>query len=405
MRILVGADVPCDPNAGAAGTVYHTSRALRELGHQVDEIWEDDLGRRIGHGNLHYLLELPRRYRKAVGRKCAETEYDVIQLSQPHAHLAARDHQRRRRPGVFVNRSHGVEPRVEQAVRECRVRLGLRENRSPQSLLSPILRRWIARHWPAAAQNSDGVIVPCEDDREYLISRLGVEPGKVRTIHHGVPEAFLRRNAAPPGEERLRGMLHVAQLAPFKGPHILARVVNETLARHRDLTFTWVCSASHHDRARALFTPRVVGRVRLLDWMPQDDLIAVYDRHGIFLFPSLAEGAAKASLEAMSRGLCVVASNNSGMKDYITHEESGLLAPAGDVRAFVAHVDRLLDEKELSCRLSEGARAAAGSYSWKRCAEKATEFYEELLARKHGRRLRVCLSDHRPHAAGENSGT
>ena len=45
MKILVGADVPPDPNSGAAGTVYQTNAALRELGHDVDEIWANDIGR------------------------------------------------------------------------------------------------------------------------------------------------------------------------------------------------------------------------------------------------------------------------------------------------------------------------------------------------------------------------
>ncbi len=62
LRILVGADVPPDLNPGASGTVLQTNLALRELGHHVDEIWADDLGRRIRHGNLHYAFELPRAY-------------------------------------------------------------------------------------------------------------------------------------------------------------------------------------------------------------------------------------------------------------------------------------------------------------------------------------------------------
>ncbi|MBE9203856.1 hypothetical protein IQ218_10925 [Synechocystis salina LEGE 06099] len=67
LRILTVADTPCDPNSGAAGTVYYTNQALRQLGHEVDEIWADDLGpRRIAHGNLHSLLEQPRAYRIAV---------------------------------------------------------------------------------------------------------------------------------------------------------------------------------------------------------------------------------------------------------------------------------------------------------------------------------------------------
>ena len=36
MRFLVGSDYAPDPNAGAAGTIYWTNRALESLGHEVD---------------------------------------------------------------------------------------------------------------------------------------------------------------------------------------------------------------------------------------------------------------------------------------------------------------------------------------------------------------------------------
>ena len=92
MRILVGAAVPSNPNSGAAGTVFHINKTLRELGHEVDEIWAPDIKRKIQHGNLHYLLELPCAYRNAVRERTETRQYDVIQLSQPHAFLAAKDH-------------------------------------------------------------------------------------------------------------------------------------------------------------------------------------------------------------------------------------------------------------------------------------------------------------------------
>ena len=95
LRILVGADVPPDPNAGAAGTVWQMNQALRKRGHVVDEIWDRDLGRRIRHGNLHYLLELPHAYARAVRERLAKASYDVIELNQPHAYLAARRHRQR----------------------------------------------------------------------------------------------------------------------------------------------------------------------------------------------------------------------------------------------------------------------------------------------------------------------
>ena len=90
LRVLMMSDTPADPNRGAAGTEVRTMHALRALGHEVDAIWADDLGRRIQHGNLHILLEQPRAYERAVVAALARKEYDVVHLNQPHGFRAAR---------------------------------------------------------------------------------------------------------------------------------------------------------------------------------------------------------------------------------------------------------------------------------------------------------------------------
>src|SRR2546426_12134532 len=90
LRILLMADVPRDPNAGAAGTEVQTSEALQRLGHEVDEVWAPRLGRRIAHGNLHYLIELPRAYRREMKRARPPKRYDGIHLQPPPRHPPAK---------------------------------------------------------------------------------------------------------------------------------------------------------------------------------------------------------------------------------------------------------------------------------------------------------------------------
>ena len=67
-------------------------------------------------------------------------------------------------------------------------------------------------------------------------------------------------------------------------------------------------------------------------------LVQVYDRHGVFLFPSFFEGFGKAFLEAMSRGLVVIASDVGGMHDLIRDGENGFLVAPGDAAALAMRV-------------------------------------------------------------------
>ena len=382
LRILIGADVPPDPNAGAAGTVWHTTEALRALGHEVDAFWADDLPHRIRHGNLHYLLELPRAYRDAVRERCARKDYDVIQLSQPHAWLAAKDHRTSRRPGVCVNRSHGWELLADEALRVWHRKLGVPQNRFPRSLLSPAITALLHRQAWKAVRWSDGVLVPATDIRDFIVDRMGASAEKVACVPHGVQETFVARPLAPMDDARRRRILYVGQFAFIKGPNILAQVLAGALKRNPDASATWVCSVAHHAAARALLDDDTAQRVDLLDWRPQEELLELYDTHGILVFPSFYEGAAKACLEAMVRGLCVVATDVGAMRDYITDGVSGFLAPAGNVTAFETSVARVMDDGDLARRISTEAHRAVAGLTWRRCAEGATELYSRLLAER-----------------------
>jgi len=386
LRILSMANVPPDPNSGAAGTVWHTNVALRALGHEVDELWVDDLPkRRIRHGNLHSLLEQPRSYRSALRARLRQRRYDVVQISQPQAYLAARALRQDDFGGVVVNRSHGVELRVETVVPAWHRRLGVAESRSP--LLSSALRSLLARQWRGVARDCDGVVVGCEMDRQFLLRNLGMAPERVLAAAHGVAEDFLV--APPPASDpdRWRRILHVGQFAFIKGTHVLAEVVSRTLEAEPQAEFSWVCNAANHDSARKLFPAGIVDRVRLLAQVPFADLVGLYDRHGIFLFPSLFEGFGKAAAEAMARALFVVASDEGGMHDCISNGRDGVLCPVGDVEAFTSATLAALRDPQRAASVGAAAAATGQRLTWGACAAKATDFYRYLLAARqlHGR--------------------
>src|SRR5437763_14926263 len=109
--------------------------------------------------------------------------------------------------------------------------------------------------------------------------------------------------------------------------------------------------------------------------MPQENLIDVYDGHGIFLFGSFFEGFGKVFLEAMSRGLAVVATNVAGARDIIIDGENGVLVPPGDAAAMADAVTSLLADPERAASLAVHAAATARTYTWDRVARETAAFY------------------------------
>lgn len=382
LRILVAADVPPDPNAGASGTVFQMNAALRRLGHEVEEIWGPELGRRIQHGNLHYLLELPLTYRKALRQRLKRTAYDVVEFNQPHAYLAAAEFGRRSSSGIFVNRSHGHEVRSEEALAPWRASLGVKSHTGLKRFISSCLRKLLDRQWAKIARSADAFHVSCRDDAEFIQQRYSVAPDRIGVVTQGIPESFCDQPAIALTSSRMRRMLYVGQLAFFKAPMVLAAAVSTILGQHPEMTMSWVCSASHHIEAAKLVEPAVRHRVTFLDWMSQESLRSILDEHGVFLFPSFFEGFGKAPLEAMARGLCVVASDTGGMRDFIVDGVSGRLVPIGQPALMVEAVNQLVMNFECAQKISLSARETAIQHRWDRCAVELTEHYHRWLEQK-----------------------
>ena len=385
LRILSIANVPEDPNAGAAGAEFQTIRALRRLGHTVDALWADDIHRRISHGNLHYLLELPRRYEALVRDRLSEGEYDVVHVSQPHGFRAARLVRRRWPQIPFIHRSHGFEPRVEEIAAYWH--RFYEEGRRPRwrQAATALLRAALRRHYDSICRWADGHLLCSTEDAEFMMTRFAVPASRIAVVTHAAPDDYLGSTVLPLTTERLRHVLYVGQYTFIKAPMVVAAAMNEIGAARLDARFTWVAARDHHDHIRSLLSPDVRERLTLVHWMSQRELRGVYDDAGIFLFPSFFEGTGKASIEALSRGMCVVATDVGGMHDMIEPAVSGMLVPAGNPHAVAAAALGLMNDLERARDVATAAAARARQYTWELTATKTAAFYSECIEAKRRR--------------------
>ena len=379
MKILFAADVPRDPNSGAAGTEYQTIQALRKLGHEVDEIWAADLPHRIKHGNLHYLLELPKGYRDAIRERWLSKSYDVIHVNQGHSYLAALDHKRQERRGIFVVRSHGLDDHAENVLKSWRKRLGIRNRALLKYFPGRIIDIMLDRHMKLATRYAAGFIVSSSLDRQFLLERHGMPPERVACIPQAPPDFFRNRPVPEFAPSRLRRLLFVGGVVYWKGPHTVAAVVNELCRNHQDISFTWVCGKDVHGTALNMLSPGARARTRMIGLGRQEDLFSIYDDHGIFLYPPLFDGFGKVFIEAMSRGLCVIATPTGGMKDILQDEINGCLVPFHAPNLIIRRIEYLMDNISRAAEISTAAILTSKDYSWERVARETEKFYRSLL--------------------------
>jgi glycosyltransferase involved in cell wall biosynthesis len=89
-----------------------------------------------------------------------------------------------------------------------------------------------------------------------------------------------------------------------------------------------------------------------------EELAAHYASADLFLFPSLTETFGNVVLEALASGLAVAAFDYAAARAHVEPGRSGLLAPFGDVTAFVAAATALARDSDPLRRMGQTARQA-----------------------------------------------
>lgn len=366
-------------DTGAAGTEIAIADELERQGHRVRRIFGDRLRHRIRHWNLHHLLEQPGTYRRAIRRALEEEPFDVLHVNQPAGWLAARENRRLGRSALFVHRSHGFEPRIGAVLDPWRRRYPEDSRSIPRRAATRLLARLLERNYRGIVRWADAHVVSCTECAEDLVAR-GVPADGVHVSPQVPIDEYLSAPAGAWEPERLRRLLFVGQHVFMKAPMVLAEALDRLFASDRALTATWVCEPEARDAVRARLSPASEGRTEILGWMPREALRDVFDRHGIFLFPSFTEGFGKVFLEAMARGLVVVSSDQGGARDVIRSGENGLLVPVGDAGALAEAVFAIAGDPERARRLSRAGRSEAERYTWRAVVERLVDFYRSRLA-------------------------
>jgi phosphatidyl-myo-inositol alpha-mannosyltransferase len=267
--------------------------------------------------------------------------------------------------GMFATRKRG-EPVVAtfHAYADRAITLSLME-----PLLRPVWRRLWAR------------IAVSEAAASFVVRRF--HGHRVRVIPNGVEtEEFARAEPAtlPPG----RKVLFVNRLDPRKGFATMVDAFRRLATTHQDLVLVVAGDGPDRNAIRRL-SPPLRGRVIMLGNVPHDRLPSFHAACDVFCAPATGrESFGIVLVEALAAGLPVVASDIPGYREVVRDGVDGLLTPARDAQAVAAAVARILEDAELSKRLSEAGRETANRYSWDIVAGEIEAVYLEVLSQKRG---------------------
>jgi len=116
------------------------------------------------------------------------------------------------------------------------------------------------------------------------------------------------------------------------------------------------------------------------------DMPSFFAACDIVVLPSQEEGSSNALLEAMACRKAVVATDIPALLEQISHGETGLIYPLGDIAAFARAVETLLDEPARRESLAARAFEHARTFTAERAAERLAGLVKGLVAENAAKR-------------------
>ncbi|MFI0356045.1 glycosyltransferase family 4 protein [Actinomadura sp. 9N407] len=233
----------------------------------------------------------------------------------------------------------------------------------------PRLRREIGR----AYRRLTAVSVLTERSLADYRAELAGSPARIVRIPNAVPEM-----PGGPSRREHKVILAAGRLTRQKGFDLLVRAYEPLAAEHPDWTLAIFGGGPRRDRLRKSIADRgLTGRVVLR--ARTSDLAGEMERASAYVLSSRFEGMPMVILEAMGKGLPVVAFDcPTGPGEMIAHGDDGLLVPPGDVAGLTAALRVLITDPGLRDRLGDRALASSRTYHLDRVGPQWLRLLDDL---------------------------
>ena len=221
-------------------------------------------------------------------------------------------------------------------------------------------------------------------DRVVTVSRFtaaavhghyGIHPDRIRVVHNG----YFLEESEPSCEKMFNEpvVLFMGRMTCQKGPDIFLEIARRVLSSYPEVRFVM---AGHGDMLHNLIHRSAYfgmkNRVLFTGFLNRDEVHRVLCVSDIFVAPSVSDPFNITVLEAMSRGLAVLVSRQSGVTEAVHHV---VTADYWNVSGMSRQIVSLLKNPARIRQLSVQGKAEADRVSWDDAAVKLKKLYGELL--------------------------
>jgi glycosyltransferase involved in cell wall biosynthesis len=246
------------------------------------------------------------------------------------------------------------------------------------------LQRYYLRYFVSKLlRKSAGIIAITENTKQDIITAYGIKPERISVILPGYDRSRYRFGVEPGAVKSKYALksylLYLGNLMPHKN---LRRLLRAFALLHRELPYTLVIAGwkdPRHYRALEAETQTLglAEKVLFLNYVPADELPALYTGAELFAFPSLYEGFGLPPLEAMACGCPVVVSNIASLSEVCG--DAAYYVDPYDVKNIAEGIYKVATNRELKENLAIKGRERTKLFSWEKSAREHIKVFKKVL--------------------------
>lgn len=252
---------------------------------------------------------------------------------------------------------------------------------------------WNAKCWLARRQ-ADLILTVSEYARTSVIDQWNLDPRRVRAVLEAPSDVF-----RPVRDEAMLTLLlgrfglgpqtpyliYVGGISPHKNLErlvdVFCRILKQPRFSETRLLLVGgyssdVFHSSFETLSRLIQRRGQQSRVIFTGYVPDEDLVHLYNGALALVFPSLEEGFGLPAVEAMACGIPVVVSNTGALPEVVG--DAGLCVDPRNGDELEQALVRVLDDAALRRDLSRRSLTRAAEFNWKQTAVKLLDIFREV---------------------------
>lgn len=188
-----------------------------------------------------------------------------------------------------------------------------------------------------------------------------INENQIYIVPYGVnTNVFIEKKKSEFNTNKPLTLIFVGNVCYRKGIHHLLSVVSQYTKEEVILNIIGTYSSNEPYYTQYAH----LDNIKFQGFVTHDELYKFYNQADVFVLPSLSEGFAQVSLEAMSCGLPVICTTNSGCNDVITDFKNGFIIEPSNREELKNRIDWFINNRPQLLSMGENARKIASQYTW-----------------------------------------